>query len=127
MYSSKSSPSPSTALLHHKYAVIDAEKSSPNSVIITGSHNWSSSAETANDENTLVIHSQRIANLYLQEFKQRYVDAGGSDDIVLSVKPFTNEAPTSYELQQNYPNPIQPVDEHSILDRRCEIRNIKGL
>ncbi len=114
------SPSPSTALLHHKYAVIDAEKSSPNSVVITGSHNWSSAAETANDENTLVIHSQHIANLYLQEFKQRYVDAGGSDDIVLSVKPFTNEAPTSYELQQNYPNPFNPSTniQFSIVDTR---------
>ena len=120
------SPSPSTALLHHKYAVIDAEKSSPNSVVITGSHNWSSSAETANDENTLVIHSQRIANLYLQEFKQRYVDAGGSDDIVLSVKPFTNEAPRSYELQQNYPNPFNPSTNirFSIVDARFVILKV---
>ncbi len=114
------SPSPSSALLHHKYAVVDAETFSPNSVVITGSHNWSSSAETANDENTLIIHSQNIANLYLQEFKQRYDDAGGSDDILLSVKQLASGIPTSYALQQNYPNPFNPSTriQFSIVDAR---------
>jgi hypothetical protein len=89
-------------------------------VVVTGSHNWSSSAETANDENTLILHSKRIANLYLQEFKQRYVDAGGSDGIVLSVKSLTAETPASYELQQNYPNPFNPSTriQFSIVDAR---------
>jgi phosphatidylserine/phosphatidylglycerophosphate/cardiolipin synthase-like enzyme/DNA/RNA endonuclease YhcR with UshA esterase domain len=114
------SPSPSSALLHHKYAVIDADKPSPNNVVLTGSHNWSSAAETQNDENELIVHSQRIANLYLQEFKQRYVDAGGIDDIVLSVKSSAAETPTSYELQQNYPNPFNPSTriQFSIVDAR---------
>ncbi|HTY11061.1 MAG TPA: phospholipase D-like domain-containing protein [Bacteroidota bacterium] len=102
-------PSPSSALLHHKYAVIDADNPSPSNVVLTGSHNWSSAAETQNNENELVIHSQLIANLYLQEFKQRYEDAGGSDDIVLSVKSVSTEAPTKYELSQNYPNPFNPT------------------
>ncbi|MGA7161493.1 MAG: phospholipase D-like domain-containing protein [Bacteroidota bacterium] len=112
------SPSPASALLHHKYAVIDADKPSPNNVVLTGSHNWSSAAETQNNENELIIHSQRIANLYLQEFKQRYVDAGGVDEIVLSVKPFSDKIPTKYELQQNYPNPFNPSThiEFSIVD-----------
>jgi phosphatidylserine/phosphatidylglycerophosphate/cardiolipin synthase-like enzyme len=109
-----------TGLLHHKYAVIDADVPSEGNVVVTGSHNWSSSAETANDENTLILHSKRVANLYLQEFKQRYVDAGGSDGIVLSVKPLTAETPTSYELQQNYPNPFNPSTriQFSIVDVR---------
>jgi phosphatidylserine/phosphatidylglycerophosphate/cardiolipin synthase-like enzyme len=109
-----------TGLLHHKYAVIDADIPSEENVVVTGSHNWSSSAETANDENTLILHSKRVANLYLQEFKQRYVDAGGSDGIVLSVKPLTAETPTSYELQQNYPNPFNPSTriQFSIVDVR---------
>jgi phosphatidylserine/phosphatidylglycerophosphate/cardiolipin synthase-like enzyme len=109
-----------TGLLHHKYAVIDADVPSEGNVVVTGSHNWSSSAETANDENTLILHSKRIANLYLQEFKQRYVDAGGSDGIVLSVKSLTAETPASYELQQNYPNPFNPSTriQFSIVDAR---------
>jgi len=109
-----------TGLLHHKYAVIDAEDFSLNSVVLTGSHNWSSAAETANNENELIIHSQHIANLYLQEFKQRYVDAGGSDDILLSVNASAAEAPASYELRQNYPNPFNPSTriQFSIVDAR---------
>jgi len=37
-------------------------------VIITGSYNWSSSAEDSNDENCLVLKSQSIAGLYIAEF-----------------------------------------------------------
>jgi len=96
-----------TGLLHHKYAIVDAGIPS-NSTVITGSHNWSSAAETANNENTLIIHSPRVANLYLQEFKQRYVDAGGTDQIVLSVNDAAAELPKSFSLEQNYPNPFNP-------------------
>ncbi len=96
-------------LLHHKYAVIDAENPQADDVVITGSHNWSSSAETANNENTLMIHSKRIANLYLQEFKQRYIDAGGTDNIVLDVKQISPNIPLTTALGQNYPNPFNPA------------------
>jgi phosphatidylserine/phosphatidylglycerophosphate/cardiolipin synthase-like enzyme len=37
-------------------------------IVITGSYNFSKSAKTRNDENTLVIHSPEIAALYNQEF-----------------------------------------------------------
>ncbi|MGH2567019.1 MAG: phospholipase D-like domain-containing protein, partial [Bacteroidota bacterium] len=40
-------------LLHHKYAIIDGETSSATSMVITGSHNWSLSANERNDENTV--------------------------------------------------------------------------
>jgi phosphatidylserine/phosphatidylglycerophosphate/cardiolipin synthase-like enzyme len=107
-------------LLHHKYAVIDAESPSADNVVITGSHNWSGSAETSNNENTLIIHSKRIANLYLQEFKQRYIDAGGTDNIIVSVKRLANDGPVNYELEQNYPNPFNPSThiQFSVADSR---------
>ncbi|MBN31210.1 MAG: hypothetical protein CL845_04345 [Crocinitomicaceae bacterium] len=54
--------------LHHKYAIIDHSQALSNPTVVTGSHNWSTTAETTNDENTLVIHDERIANLYYQEF-----------------------------------------------------------
>jgi phosphatidylserine/phosphatidylglycerophosphate/cardiolipin synthase-like enzyme len=99
-----------TGLLHHKYAVIDAENPKADEIVITGSHNWSTSAETANDENTLIIHSSRIANLYLQEFKARYLEAGGSDTItILGVKQINSDIPKSFGLSQNYPNPFNPT------------------
>jgi phosphatidylserine/phosphatidylglycerophosphate/cardiolipin synthase-like enzyme len=57
-----------TESLHHKYAVVDHADLNSDPLVITGSHNWSASANTVNDENTLVIHDAAIANQYYQEF-----------------------------------------------------------
>ena len=73
-------PSPT---LHHKYGIIDASYPDSDPVVITGSHNWSSAAENDNDENTLIIHDLDIANQYMQEFKKRYNDAGGTGVFVI--------------------------------------------
>ena len=54
--------------LHHKYAIVDHSQALSDPTVVTGSHNWSTTAETTNDENTLVIHNERIANLFYQEF-----------------------------------------------------------
>ncbi len=98
-----------TGLLHHKYALIDAENSKADETVITGSHNWSNAAETSNNENTLIIHDARVTNLYLQEFKARYIEAGGSDAIVLGVKRIGDGIPAAFGLGQNYPNPFNPT------------------
>ncbi len=95
-----------SGLLHHKYAVIDGE-SGETPYLITGSHNWSSSAENSNDENTVIIQDALIANLYLQEFTARYYEAGGKDSIVVGVEN-DNSIPSEYKLEQNYPNPFNP-------------------
>ena len=73
-------PSPT---LHHKYGIIDASYPDSDPVVITGSHNWSSAAENDNDENTLIIQDPYIANQYMQEFKKRYNDAGGTGVFVV--------------------------------------------
>ena len=57
-------------LLHHKYAIIDANVPASNPLVLTGSHNWSSNAENNSDENTLFIYNETIANIYLQELKK---------------------------------------------------------
>jgi len=54
--------------LHHKYGIVDYSQPLSDPLVITGSHNWSSTAENTNDENTLVVHDARVANLYFQEF-----------------------------------------------------------
>jgi phosphatidylserine/phosphatidylglycerophosphate/cardiolipin synthase-like enzyme len=54
--------------LHHKYGIVDHSQPLSDPLVITGSHNWSSTAETTNDENTLVVRDARVANLYFQEF-----------------------------------------------------------
>jgi phosphatidylserine/phosphatidylglycerophosphate/cardiolipin synthase-like enzyme len=50
-------------LMHHKVIIIDRK------IVITGSYNFSMSAEKTNDENVIVIHSQQIAEKYLEEFE----------------------------------------------------------
>lgn len=50
--------------MHHKVMIIDR------SIVVTGSYNFSASAEDSNDENTLVIYNPEIAALYLDEFQR---------------------------------------------------------
>jgi phosphatidylserine/phosphatidylglycerophosphate/cardiolipin synthase-like enzyme len=98
-----------SGFLHHKYAVIDADKFDADQIVITGSHNWTNAANTSNNENTLIIHSKRIANLYLQEFKARYIEAGGKDLITDTKEENDSQLPVNFELYQNYPNPFNPT------------------
>jgi phosphatidylserine/phosphatidylglycerophosphate/cardiolipin synthase-like enzyme len=49
--------------MHHKVIIIDGQ------IVVTGSYNFSRSAEEKNDENLLVIHSPEIAALYMEEFQ----------------------------------------------------------
>ena len=56
--------------MHNKYMVIDANSSDP--TVVTGSMNWSSSGEGANDENTLILHDSTIAITYLNSFQVIY-------------------------------------------------------
>lgn len=83
---------PEGATFHHKYAVID--QNTDNAILITGSHNWSASAESRNDENTLIIYDRNMANLYYQEFTRRFAEQKallGVDEMIdnqyLSVYP----------------------------------------
>ncbi|MFH2003825.1 MAG: phospholipase D-like domain-containing protein, partial [Bacteroidota bacterium] len=98
-----------SGMLHHKYAIVDAEPFGLTSYLVTGSHNWSSSAETKNDENTVIVRNNRVANLYLQEFAARYYEADGADSIRVSVNEIGSGIPDDYSLSQNYPNPFNPT------------------
>lgn len=53
-----------TGLMHNKFAIIDGK------TIITGSYNWTTSAEKWNHENLLVISSFRVAKLFEKEFRK---------------------------------------------------------
>jgi phosphatidylserine/phosphatidylglycerophosphate/cardiolipin synthase-like enzyme len=69
-------------IMHHKYAVIDQNKLDSDPMVITGSHNWSASANDRNDENTLIIHDATLANIYYQQFVWNFLANYGSfDDI----------------------------------------------
>jgi phosphatidylserine/phosphatidylglycerophosphate/cardiolipin synthase-like enzyme len=56
--------------MHHKVILIDGQ------TVVTGSYNFSASAETNNDENTLVIHNPLIAAQYMAEFERVFAQAG---------------------------------------------------
>ncbi len=62
--------------MHHKVIIID------DSIVVTGSFNFTQSADKANDDNVLIIHSPAVAALYNQEFSRVY----GAGD-----KPTTDE------------------------------------
>ncbi len=92
-------------LLHHKYLIVDAGGENPK--VITGSHNWSYSAEHSNDENTLIFYSRALANQYLQEFSARYQEAGGQAALLTPVAAKGIAAgPATWRLIGNYPNPF---------------------
>ena len=57
------------ASMHHKVIIIDGQ------VVVTGSYNFSKSAKTRNDENTLIIHSPEIAARYMEEFGRVWLEA----------------------------------------------------
>lgn len=54
----------STDKLHHKFGIID------DSIVITGSHNWSQAANQTNDENVLVIYSPIVASHFKGEMER---------------------------------------------------------
>ena len=56
-------------VMHHKVIIIDEE------TVITGSLNFSDNADSANDENVLVITHADIAAYYLQEFERRWAES----------------------------------------------------
>jgi phosphatidylserine/phosphatidylglycerophosphate/cardiolipin synthase-like enzyme len=107
--------------IHHKYGIIDANTPNSDPMVITGSHNWSTAAETVNDENTLIIHDAEIANWFLQEFSQRYCELkGGTSCIynppipteninadVISVDIFPNPASDKFNVQINSREAVQ--------------------
>jgi len=67
-----------SGIMHHKFMVIDNFNGNSDPLVLTGSHNWSTSAETKNDENTLIVHDVNIANQYFQAFASLYQVAGGT-------------------------------------------------
>ena len=88
-------------ILHHKFMLVDNFNAGSDPQVLTGSHNWSSSAETRNDENTLVIHHKIVTDQYFQAFAYLYNFAGG----VLNASDF---AISNYEILL-YPNPTDGI------------------
>jgi phosphatidylserine/phosphatidylglycerophosphate/cardiolipin synthase-like enzyme len=89
-----------SGIMHHKFMVADNFNANSDPLVLTGSHNWSNSAETKNDENTLIVHDANIANQYFQAFADLYQQAGGNMEY-LGVQASSANA----NLCAIYPNP----------------------
>lgn len=90
-------------IFHHKYAIIDPNLPTSDPLVWTGSYNWSNGAEFSNDENIVVVHDATIANIYFQEFVQRFTDVGG----ILATS--TDETTSAQWTLQAMPNPANDV------------------
>lgn len=86
-----------SGIMHHKFVLADNFNAASDPQVLTGSHNWSSSAETRNDENTLIVHNKIIADQYYQAFVNLYKLSGG----VLNASEF---ALSNHQIVV-YPNP----------------------
>ncbi|MBK7451817.1 MAG: hypothetical protein IPP55_15875 [Anaerolineales bacterium] len=58
-----------SSFLHDKIIIID------NSIVVTGSLNFSSSADEDNEENVIILDNPEIAGLYLQEYQKLWDQA----------------------------------------------------
>lgn len=56
-------------IMHHKVIIIDE------AIVITGSYNFTNSAANYNDENVLIIHSPKVAAMFMDEFERVYKQA----------------------------------------------------
>jgi len=56
--------------MHHKVLIVDGK------IVVTGSYNFTSSAERRNDENTVILYQEAIARHFMEEFQRIYQEAG---------------------------------------------------
>jgi hypothetical protein len=93
-------------IMHHKTLIVDAGASQSDPTVFVGSHNWTLSADTENDENTLVVHDALVTNRYYQEYAARIAEQNQGFTacrLVLATRTGTVQTSTI----QAYPNPTK--------------------
>ena len=93
-----------TGLYHNKILIVDPSLPASDPLVFTGSHNWSASADTKNDENVVIVHSAKIANIYYQSFYQNFIDEGGSLTIPDAISTQENRFENTI-----FPNPCSQI------------------
>jgi len=90
-------------IFHHKYFLVDANTPSSDPTVFTGSYNFSTAAESKNDENVLIIHNANMTNQYYQEWASRYKDNGGSAYFTQVEDQYntSNKASVKYRINGN--------------------------
>jgi len=75
-----------SGIMHNKFCIID------DFITITGSYNWTVRADLENDENVLIIESERIAKIYKEQFK-KFWDGTYTDSCVYKDKDRLEKVP----------------------------------
>jgi len=92
-----------TYVYHHKFVLADACNNSSDPTVGSGSHNWSLSAETRNDENFIIFHDADITNQFYQSFYASALLLGLTIPPCGTIAGIENEQFITPSL---YPNPI---------------------
>ena len=92
-------------IMHHKTLIVDAGASQSDPTVFVGSHNWTLSADTENDENTLVVHDARVTNRYYQEYAARIAEQNVAGVAVCRLVLATKAGSIQASTLQVYPNP----------------------
>ncbi|MBI3501252.1 MAG: T9SS type A sorting domain-containing protein [Bacteroidetes bacterium] len=118
-------------IYHSKYLIADPSNTCSDPLVLTGSHNWTNSADTKNDENTLIIHDDTIANIYYQAFHKDFYTLGGTLAIPAPCVIGVSEVRSSEFGVEVYPNPSSgmftlEVGGQTTDARQVEIYNVYG-
>lgn len=95
-------------IYHNKMMIVDPSDTCSDPQVLMGSYNWTTSANSYNDENILIIHNDTLANIYYQSFVANFTSIGGGSFTTLAggcntslmAKTITNPGSTTV-----YPNP----------------------
>ncbi len=90
-------------LYHHKTLIVDPSDVCSDPLVFTGSHNWTVSADTKNDENTLIIHDAVTANVYYQSLYADFQSLGGTLSAITGCPSAVSEE--MKEQLMIFPNP----------------------
>jgi phosphatidylserine/phosphatidylglycerophosphate/cardiolipin synthase-like enzyme len=86
--------------MHHKVILLDGE------IVITGSYNFSESAEKKNDEILLLLRCPNLTEPFESEFRRIFTEAAG----------ISGETPVRFSLQTPYPDaPVGFADASALL------------
>jgi len=86
-------------IMHHKFAIID------NRLLLTGSYNWTFSANNRNDENIMVIDDPEIIEIFQNQFVSLWTDKYSSE----RTRELFNKAKVDFLPTSS--TPVKPEDK----------------
>jgi len=92
-------------IYHNKMMIVDPSNTCSDPQVLTGSYNWTNSANNYNDENILIIHNDTVANIYYQSFNENFTSLGGSISAVTGCPTSVNNITAATADFMVYPNP----------------------